>query len=223
MRPLTVILLATVVSTLFLSGVAGCVNNATVEQGVPSQTTAENGLPPLIPLQPTSTGEATPTLSSGVPRLPPSIQPVSAELSGTNSPPNPGGPEIELVLTNISNTSIFVLSATLYHSFPAGSSEHYLFPVDGKYSLLPGQSVSQRHIVIGGLLQYDSTIPIRITGMLEGGEQFDYIYQARYASLLPRPEKYAELEFRFVRVRGSPTCSLFLRADLRPRLPKSSS
>jgi hypothetical protein len=101
-------------------------------------------------------------------RLSPVIDIIS--ISGTGSPPNPGGPEIKLTLMNISTKPVTNLNATLV------LNNDYVFDfkdVTESNPLAPGHSASDTQILIGAGSTNGISYPLIIVGVVNN-EPFSY-------------------------------------------------
>jgi hypothetical protein len=90
---------------------------------------------------------------------------------------NPGGPEIEITLKNVSDEPVVYLTATLeLLSVPANSgmkrSWDYVFSVSPSNPLPPGKSISSKNILIGG--GFDENYAVSINGTMQSGIKFSY-------------------------------------------------
>jgi plastocyanin len=106
--------------------------------------------------------------SENTTRLNPVIDVIS--ISGTNSPPNPGGPEIQLQLMNIGMKSVTNLNATLV------LNNNYVFnfkDVTESNPLAPGHSASDTETLIGAGYTTEMTYPLIVAGIVNN-EPFNY-------------------------------------------------
>jgi hypothetical protein len=90
---------------------------------------------------------------------------------------NPGGPEIEMTLKNVSDEPVVYLTATLeLLSVPVNGATKrywdYSFSVTPAKPLLPGKSVSSKMVLIGG--GFDEHYAVSINGTLQSGLKFSY-------------------------------------------------
>lgn len=107
-------------------------------------------------------------ISENTTRLNPVIDVIS--ISGTGSPPNPGGPEIQLKLKNIGMKPVTNLNATLV------LNNNYVFnfkDVTESNPLAPGYSASDTEILIGAGFRSELAYPIIINGV-ENNMSFRY-------------------------------------------------
>lgn len=91
-------------------------------------------------------------------------------ISGTGSPPNPGGPEIQLTLMNIGTKPVTSLNATL------GLNHNYVFnfkDVTESNPLAPGLLASDTEILIGAGSTNGIAYPLTVIGT-ENNETFSY-------------------------------------------------
>jgi len=90
---------------------------------------------------------------------------------------NPGGPEIEMTLKNVSDEPVVYLTATLeLLSRPADAPFpkywRYGFNVTDTNPLLPGKSISTKIRLIGG--GFDGNYDVSINGTMQSGVTFTY-------------------------------------------------
>ena len=91
---------------------------------------------------------------------------------------NPGGPEIEMTLKNVSNEPVIYLAATLEllsrpTDSPMRRTWDYSFDVSPANPLLPGKSTSSKNWLIGG--GFDGQhYAVSINGTLQSGVTFNY-------------------------------------------------
>ena len=119
-------------------------------------------------------GTATPT---GQP-----IQVVS--VSGPLPPINPGGPNVEVTLKNVSGESVVSLTASLGVSRAGPSNTPFVFNFDVTSSnpLLPSNSISSSLTLIGGSFADNISYPLNIEGKLQSGGTFAYTEQVQIES-----------------------------------------
>jgi hypothetical protein len=130
-----------------------------------------------LPSQNTSPSISNPTISSS-PALP-NQQPIEVvSLIGPLPPVNPGGPNVEITLKNISSEPIVTLIVTLELNKP------FNFPLDISLPvpLLPGNTISNEQTLISGSFNNDLSYPLRIKGTLRNGVAFDYTKQVHVAA-----------------------------------------
>jgi hypothetical protein len=93
-------------------------------------------------------------------------QPVEiVSVTGPIPPITPGGPTVEITLKNISAEPITGLTATLV----AGRSFDFSFDVSSSAPLMPGASISQKSILIGGGFSSDTLYPLTVKATLQSG------------------------------------------------------
>jgi hypothetical protein len=128
---------------------------------------------------PTPTASPTPTPTQSQQNQQP-IEVVSVlDTYTTGQTVNPGGPEIEITLKNVSNESVVSLAAALeLLSIPANSglrsSWNYDYDVTPSHPLLAGKSISAKNRLIGGGL--DAYV-VTINGTLQNGATFTYTWE----------------------------------------------
>ena len=110
------------------------------------------------------------------------IQVVS--VSGPLSPINPGGPNVEVTLKNVSSESVVSLTASLGVSRAGPSNTPFVFKFDVTPSnpLLPSNSISSRLTLIGGSFADSISYPLNIEGELQSGGTFAYTEQVQIES-----------------------------------------
>ncbi|MFA5078538.1 MAG: hypothetical protein WC541_03530 [Dehalococcoidia bacterium] len=86
-------------------------------------------------------------------------------VTGPIPPITPGGPTVEITLKNISVEPITGLTATLV----AGRSFDFNFDVSPSAPLLPGASISQKSILIGGGFSDDDLYPLTVKATQQSG------------------------------------------------------
>ena len=123
------------------------------------QSPASTNTPKIITI--TTTPVVTTTQAN-----PEMIQVVSVR--GPLAPINPGGPNVEITIKNVSNLSVTALSATLYleHTF------NFTFAVSTTNPLLPGQTVSAKLTLIGAGFSDTVSYPMVLDVVLQDGEIF---------------------------------------------------
>ncbi|MFA5307999.1 MAG: hypothetical protein WC370_00750 [Dehalococcoidales bacterium] len=95
---------------------------------------------------------------------------------------NPGGPEIEITLKNVSVEPVVSLEAALeLLSIPADSflkrSWNYNFNVTSSNPLLPGKSIRAKNILISGGFGDSLPYAVTINGTLQSGAVFAYTWE----------------------------------------------
>jgi hypothetical protein len=95
---------------------------------------------------------------------------------------NPGGPEIEITLKNVSVEPVVSLEAALeLLSIPADSflkrSWNYNFDVTSSNPLLSSKSISAKNILIGGGFGDSLPYAVTINGTLQSGAVFAYTWE----------------------------------------------
>jgi len=86
-------------------------------------------------------------------------------VTGPVPPITPGGPTVEITLKNISAEPITGLTATLV----AGRSFDFSFDFSPMAPLMPGESISQKSILIGGGFSDDALYPLTVKATLQSG------------------------------------------------------
>ena len=126
---------------------------------------------------PTSTPTPTPT----------GHQPIQVvSVSGPLPPINPGGPQVEVTLKNISSEPVVALTASLGISRAGPSNTPFVFNFDvtSANPLLPSNSISSRLTLIGGSFADNTSYPLKIEGKLQSGGTFAYTEQVQIKSPL---------------------------------------
>ena len=127
---------------------------------------------------PSKTTSAT-TLSS----TPTNQQPIEVvSLTGPLPPVNPGGPNVEIILKNISTEPIVTLNVTLELNKPF----NFVFDVSLPVPVLPGKTISTEQTLISGGFSESTLYPLRISGTFRNGSTFDYVKQIQ---IMPSPTK----------------------------------
>ncbi len=98
---------------------------------------------------------------------------------GPMPPINPGGPNIEIVVKNVSRTAIVALKAEPDIKGPL--TRHYVlnFDVSQGSPLQPGQSISSALTLINGGIQDGANYQVTLSGTFLGGRQFVYSVEAK--------------------------------------------
>jgi hypothetical protein len=112
---------------------------------------------------------ATVTLGLTVP--PPVVDVVAVR--GPLLPINPGGPEVEITLKNITDIPITMLVAI----FDLNRQFVFNFEVGTTNPLSPGQTTSTKLTLIGGAFDTGTKYPVEISGVRQDGRQFHYSVQ----------------------------------------------
>ena len=116
------------------------------------------------------------------PETPTGQQPIQVvSVSGPLPPINPGGPNVEVTLKNVSGESVVSLTASLGVSRAGPSNTPFVFNFDVTSSnpLLPSNSISSRLTLIGGSFADNISYPLNIEGKLQSGGTFVYTEQVR--------------------------------------------
>ncbi len=112
-----------------------------------------------------------------------SEQPVEiVSFKGPVPPINPGGPNIEIVVKNVSNAPVVALKAE--PDIKGAPGQHYVlsFNVTESSPLEPGQTAAAAMTLINGGFQEGTEYPVTLSGTLLGGRQFSYSVQAKITS-----------------------------------------
>ncbi len=96
-------------------------------------------------------------------------------VTGPIPPINPGGPNVEITLKNVSNFRVVLLTAVLQLT----RSFNYNFDISLTKPLPPGESVSTKMTLIGGGFDSASLYSLRIRGSLSDSTIFDYTKQVQ--------------------------------------------
>ncbi len=120
---------------------------------------------------PTSTSPApSPTAT-----LPPGQEPIEiSSATGPHEPINPGGPIVEITLKNVSDEPVIFLEAALEVHGVADRPFEFAFDVTLSNLLLPGESISDKEVLIGGGFGDNILYPVTISGTLESNIAFVY-------------------------------------------------
>jgi hypothetical protein len=94
---------------------------------------------------------------------------------GPLKPINPGGPNVEITLRNVSTESIVSLTATL----ELNRTFIFEFNVTSSNPLLPAKSVSATLTLIGGGFSDNISYPLRLEGILQNSATFAYTKQVQ--------------------------------------------
>ena len=112
-------------------------------------------------------------------------QPVQVvSVSGPLPPINPGGPNVEVTLKNVSGEPVVSLTASLGVSRAGPSNTPFIlsFDVTSSNPLLPSNSISSRLTLIGGSFADNTSYPLKIEGKLQSGGTFAYTEQVQIES-----------------------------------------
>lgn len=96
-------------------------------------------------------------------------------VTGPIPPITPGGPTVEITLKNVSDEPVNGLTATLM----AGRSYDFTFDVSPSTPLMPGASISQKSILIGGGFSDNVLYPLTIKATLQSGTTSVYTQQVQ--------------------------------------------
>ncbi len=114
-----------------------------------------------------------PTSTATISGNPALIEVVSVR--GPLNPINPGGPNVEVTLKNVSSLPVTALSASLQ----LNQAFNFIFDVSSAKPLLPGQTVSANLNLIGGGFASAESYPIVVNGVLQDGETFSLNMQVQ--------------------------------------------
>ncbi len=89
--------------------------------------------------------------------------------------PNPGGPDIEIILKNVSSEPVIDLNAIFTE--PLYRSWKLQFNVSQSNPLLPGSTTSVHQILIGGGWGANIQYSLTINGTLKSGRTFNYAWE----------------------------------------------
>jgi len=109
-------------------------------------------------------------------------------VTGPIPPYNPGGPVVSVVLANAGDAPITALNATILFNSSASSAKGqptsytFAFGVSSSNPLPPGQSIQDKHTLIGAGFETGSSYPLTIDGTLESGRAFSYTLLIRVSS-----------------------------------------
>jgi len=87
---------------------------------------------------------------------------------GPLAPINPGGPNVEITLKNVTNLPVIALSATLY----LNQNFNFAFDVSSANPLLPGKTVSGSLTLIDAGFSDTTSYPLVIDGVLQERQIF---------------------------------------------------
>jgi hypothetical protein len=96
-------------------------------------------------------------------------------LIGPLPPVNPGGPNVEIMLKNISSEPIVTLNVTL----ELNRTFNFAFDVSLPVPLFPGKTISTEQTLISGGFGENILYPLRINGTFRNGSTFDYTKQVQ--------------------------------------------
>jgi hypothetical protein len=119
---------------------------------------------------PTSTSTSSNTTTSINPEL---IEVVSVR--GPLDPINPGGPNVEVTLKNLSSQPVTALTANLQ----LDRAFNFKFDVSAANPLLPGKFVSARLTLIGGGFNERASYLMVVNGVLQDGQIFSLNKQVK--------------------------------------------
>ena len=123
----------------------------------------------------TPTSTPTPTTTP----TPQNQQPiVIISVLGPLQPINPGGPNVEITLKNISPEPIVTLIVTLELNRPF----NFAFDISLPVPLLPDNTISAKQTLIGGGFSDNLSYPLTISGTLRNGVAFGYTKQVKIAA-----------------------------------------
>jgi hypothetical protein len=94
---------------------------------------------------------------------------------GPMPPINPGGPNVEITLKNVDSKPVVSLNATLQ----LNRANAFSFDVSASTPLLPGKNISTRRTLIGAGFSSDVSYPLVISGIMQGGADFNYTKQVQ--------------------------------------------
>ena len=100
-------------------------------------------------------------------------------VAGPLPPINPGGPNIEITLKNITNIPLISVSALLKIDNVLNKPFKFSFAVSETSPLLPGSEISSRLTLINGGFDSETSYPLEIIGSLQTGGSFDYTTQVK--------------------------------------------
>ena len=111
------------------------------------------------------------------------LQPMEVvSLTGPLPPVNPGGPNVEMVLKNITTEPVITLNVTLELNVPF----KFVFDVALPTPALPGKNMSAVQTLLNGGFNASTFYPLHISGTFQNGSTFDYVKQVQIA---PGPAK----------------------------------
>ncbi len=87
---------------------------------------------------------------------------------------NPGGPEIEITLKNVSREEVISLDASIEER---GRRYNFDFGVSSSRLLAPGRTVSARRVLIGGGWGDSVSYSVNVSGTLRSGTTFNFIWK----------------------------------------------
>lgn len=124
------------------------------------QSTASTSKPTTLP---TTTS---PISTTTIPANPEMIEVVSVR--GPLAPINPGGPNVEITLKNVTNLPVTAISAMLQ----LNQAFNFTFDVSSANPLFPGKTVSVRLTLIGAGFSDTASYPLVVNGVLQDGQIF---------------------------------------------------
>jgi hypothetical protein len=146
----------------------GCSSSATTSAITSTSTTSA----PASSVTPTGS----PSTGTGQP-----VEVVSVKES-TSQPVNPGGPVIEIVVKDV-GPAVIGLAVTLDEGNPGGTgqppSPHvtFSFSIASNHPLYPGDTAGSSATLIGGTWGENTKYTLTISGMLDSGEVFNFVWQ----------------------------------------------
>jgi hypothetical protein len=154
------------VISLFLCGAAlvlaaGCTSRSTGITSTPTGTISTT-------TGATSSQTTTPTITFN--------DPIGVVSVAQTSFINPGGPEIQITLSNASLQPVISLTAALDipRAMPSMMPYLFTFPVSGSSPLLPGNTVTDKSVVIGGSYSSVQSYPMTVSGKFSDGTDFSF-------------------------------------------------
>jgi hypothetical protein len=102
------------------------------------------------------------------------LQPIDVlSVQGPLPPVNPGGPNVEITLKNVSTEPIVSLTAVFTNLGPRDIDIN--FEVGPVNPLSPGASISDTHTLIDGGFTNNVLYPLTIEGTVQNGATFSYV------------------------------------------------
>jgi hypothetical protein len=130
--------------------------------------------------EPEPTGISSPPASALVTTAPatePELIPIGVSVKGPLPPINPGGPIVEITLTNMTGSDLVALTATL----ELNRSFVFDFQLSPDKPLKSSTSVSQKMTLINSGFSTDSTYPLKISGVYRDQTTINYTTQVQIA------------------------------------------
>lgn len=137
----------------------------------------------VLALAAASCGQAAAT-SSTSPPTPSAAQPsppVAVTLYGPVPPFNPGGPQVEIIIKNVSNKAISSLTANLV----LNKTYVFNFTIPASQPLPPNSSITAKQTLIGASISDSTPYSLQISGAFQDGAALSYSQSVTIGTLPP--------------------------------------